>query len=158
MGSNEGYWLQEVPNQTSWNHSKYFFLSLCLFLSVCYLPCTFSTLLIYLAPKSRLETWAKSTSLDLEDATKAVEKVSLLSAPSNSILRLEKFGSRWCHPLLDMPTAITGPPRQAMQARLRPCLDLGFQYALIRNNWSKIFGVEYWTLPGSNSPERPWFR
>ena len=31
-----------------------------------------------------------------------------------------------------------------------------FQYALLRNNWSKKFGVEYWTLPGSNSPWRPW--
>ena len=25
-----------------------------------------------------------------------------------------------------------------------PCLDFGFQYALIRNNRSKKFGVEYW--------------
>ena len=32
----------------------------------------------------------------------------------------------------------------------------GFQYALIRNNRSKKFGVEYWALPGSNSPWRPW--
>ena len=30
------------------------------------------------------------------------------------------------------------PPRPG------PCLDFGFQYALIRNNWSKKFGVEYW--------------
>ena len=36
------------------------------------------------------------------------------------------------------------------------CLDFGFQYALIRNNQSKKFGVEYWTLPGSNWPWRPW--
>ena len=41
------------------------------------------------------------------------------------------------------------------QVRFVPCLDFGFQYALIRNNWSKKFGVEYWTLPGSNSPWRP---
>ena len=27
-----------------------------------------------------------------------------------------------------------------------PCLDLGFQYALIRNNRSKEFGVEYFFL------------
>ena len=43
-----------------------------------------------------------------------------------------------------------GPPWQARQARFGPCLDFGFQYALIRNNQSKNFGVEYWTLPGSN--------
>ena len=34
------------------------------------------------------------------------------------------------------------------------CLDFGFQYTLIRNSWSKKFGVEYWALPGSNSPWR----
>ena len=28
---------------------------------------------------------------------------------------------------------IAGPP---WQARFGPCLDFGFQYALIRNNWS----------------------
>ena len=33
---------------------------------------------------------------------------------------------------------------------------LGFN-TLIRNNWSKKFAVEYWTLPGSNSPWRPWY-
>ena len=49
-----------------------------------------------------------------------------------------------------------GPPRQGRQARFDPCLDFGLQYALIRNNRSKNFGVEYWTLPGSNSPWRPW--
>ena len=48
--------------------------------------------------------------------------------------------------------AFSGPPRQA---RFGPCLDFGFQYALIRNNQSKNFGVEYWTLPGSNLPWRP---
>ena len=47
---------------------------------------------------------------------------------------------------------VTGPPRQP---RTGPCLDFGFQYALIRTNRSKKFGVEYWTLPGSNSPWRP---
>ena len=31
----------------------------------------------------------------------------------------------------------------------------GFQYAFIRNNQSKKFGIEYWALPGSNSPWRP---
>ena len=31
-----------------------------------------------------------------------------------------------------------------------------FIRALIRNNRSKNFGVEYWTLPGSNSPWRLW--
>jgi hypothetical protein len=25
---------------------------------------------------------------------------------------------------------------------------------LIRNNWSNNFGVEYWTLPGSNLPKK----
>ena len=49
---------------------------------------------------------------------------------------------------------ISGPPwqaRQGRQARFDPCLDFGFHYTIIRNNWSKNFGVEYWTLPGSNS-------
>ena len=32
--------------------------------------------------------------------------------------------------------------------RPEPCLDFGFQYAFIRNNRSKRFGVEYWALPG----------
>ena len=44
----------------------------------------------------------------------------------------------------------TGAPRLARPPRF--CLDFGFQYALIRNNWSKKFGVEYWAFPGSNSP------
>ena len=39
---------------------------------------------------------------------------------------------------------LSGPPRQGRQAKFGPCLDFGFQYALIRNNWSKNFGVEYW--------------
>ena len=47
-------------------------------------------------------------------------------------------------------------PRQGRQARFGPSLDFRFQYALIRNNWSKKFGVEYWTLPGSNLLWRPW--
>ena len=38
------------------------------------------------------------------------------------------------------------------QPRFGPCLD----YTLARNNRSKYFGVEYWTLPGSNTPWRPW--
>ena len=50
----------------------------------------------------------------------------------------------------------TGPPRLARPPRPGPCLDFGFQYALIRNNQSKKFGVEYWALPGSNLPWRPW--
>ena len=49
----------------------------------------------------------------------------------------------------------TGAPRLARPPRPGPCLDFGFQYALIRNNQSKKFGVEYWTLPGSNWPWRP---
>ena len=49
---------------------------------------------------------------------------------------------------------LAGPPWQGRQARFGPCLDFGFQYALIRNNRSQIFGVEYWTLPGSNSPRK----
>ena len=43
----------------------------------------------------------------------------------------------------------------ARPTRPGPCLDFGFQYALIRNNRSKKFGVEYWALPGSNSPWSP---
>ena len=49
----------------------------------------------------------------------------------------------------------SGQPRQGRQARFIPCLDFGFQYALIRNNRSKNFGVEYWPLPDSNSQWRP---
>ena len=46
----------------------------------------------------------------------------------------------------------SGPPRQGRQARFGPCLDFGFQYALIRNNWSKkIWG----RIMGSNSPWHP---
>ena len=37
-----------------------------------------------------------------------------------------------------------------------PCLDFGFQYALLGNNGSNKFGVEYWALPGSNLLWRPW--
>ena len=32
---------------------------------------------------------------------------------------------------------IAGPPQQARQSRFGPCIDFVFQYALIRNNWSK---------------------
>ena len=45
----------------------------------------------------------------------------------------------------------SGPPRQGRQERISPCLDFWFQYTLKTNKLSKIFGVEYWTLPGSNS-------
>ena len=47
----------------------------------------------------------------------------------------------------------TGPPWLA-----RPCLDFEFQYDLIRNNWSNKFGIEYWALPGSNTPWHPCTR
>ena len=40
-----------------------------------------------------------------------------------------------------MRSYIAGLPRQGRQARLGPCLDFGFQYALRRNNWSKNFEV-----------------
>ena len=49
---------------------------------------------------------------------------------------------------------------QGRQRHARFGLDFGFQYALIRNNRSKNFWVEFWTLPGSNLPWRPctwWF-
>ena len=36
--------------------------------------------------------------------------------------------------------AHAGPPRQGRQARFDPCLDFGFQYALIKNNRSKNLG------------------
>ena len=39
-------------------------------------------------------------------------------------------------------------PQLARPSRPEPCLDFGFQYALIRNNWSNKIGVEYWALPG----------
>ena len=54
--------------------------------------------------------------------------------------------------------ASPGPPRLVSPPRSGSCLDFGFQYALIRNNWSKKFGVEYWALSGSNSPWRPWIK
>ena len=45
---------------------------------------------------------------------------------------------------------LSGAPRLARPPRPGPCLDFGFQQALIRNNRSKNFGLEYWALPGSN--------
>ena len=48
-----------------------------------------------------------------------------------------------------------GLPGLQRQLWTGPCLDFGFQYAVIRNNRSKKFGVEYWELPGSNSPWQP---
>ena len=57
-----------MPNkQVEWKNWRVgwrvntFFLSLCLFLSVCYPTCTFSTLLVYLAPKSRGDHFGKRT-------------------------------------------------------------------------------------------------
>jgi hypothetical protein len=41
---------------------------------------------------------------------------------------------------------VSGPSQQGRQASFGPCLDFGFQYALKRNNPSKNFGVEYWTI------------
>ena len=51
----------------------------------------------------------------------------------------------------------SGPPWQARKARFGPCLDFGFQCALIRNNRSKKFGLEYWALPGSNLHWHPCY-
>ena len=59
-------------------------------------------------------------------------------------------------PNLNKIITCAGPPRLARPPRPGPCLDFGLQYTLIRNNWSKQIGVEYWALPGSNSPWRPW--
>ena len=52
--------------------------------------------------------------------------------------------------------ATPGPPRLARPPRPGPCLDFGFQYALIRNNRSKKFWVEHRALPGSDLPWLPW--
>ena len=49
----------------------------------------------------------------------------------------------------------SGAPRLARTPRPGPCLDFGLQYALLRNDLSKKFGVEYWALPDSNSLWRP---
>ena len=65
------------------------------------------------------------------------------------------FELRWVLHKLLLQLPYTGPPRLARPPRPGPCLDFGFQYALIRNNRLKKFGVEYWALPGSNSPWRP---
>ena len=46
-----------------------------------------------------------------------------------------------------------GPPQLARPLRPGPCLDFGFQYALIRNNRSKQFGAQCLALHGSNSPD-----
>ena len=37
------------------------------------------------------------------------------------------------------PPPLVRPP----SPRPEPCLNFGFQYTLIRNNWSKKFGVVY---------------
>jgi hypothetical protein len=47
-------------------------------------------------------------------------------------------------------------PWQPRQPSNGPCLDFGSLYTLIRNNWTKKFGVEYWTLPSSNLLWRPY--
>ena len=60
---------------------------------------------------------------------------------------VQSYGSKFCYARLDL-----GPPRLARPPRPGPCLDFGFQYALIRNNQTKKFGVEYKALPDSNSP------
>ena len=49
----------------------------------------------------------------------------------------------------------TGVPRLTRPPRPGPCLDFGFQYALIRNNQPKKIGVEHRTLTSSNSRWRP---
>ena len=56
----------------------------------------------------------------------------------------------WCTTILQDHS---GPPRLARLPKAWPCLNFGLQYALIRNTGQKN-GVEYWDLPGSNSPWR----
>ena len=56
-----------------------------------------------------------------------------------------------------MVISYPGPPRQARQPRFDPCLlFLVSMRSNIRNNQSQKFLVEYWTLPGSNLPWRPF--
>ena len=59
-----------------------------------------------------------------------------------------RFGRQPFQPILAMYLC-TGASRMARPSRPGPCLDFGFQYCLIRNNWSRKIGVEYWALPGS---------
>ena len=60
--SNHKTYYSQVPiKQVGWEkvrvewRANTFFLSLCRFLSVCYPTCTFSTLLVYLAPECKLD-------------------------------------------------------------------------------------------------------
>ena len=69
-------------------------------------------------------------------------------------LLCNSFNFGWILVAISLSKHVSGLPWQARQwrkARFGPCLDFGFQNALIRNNWSKKFWVEYWTLPGSNT-------
>ena len=61
----------------------------------------------------------------------------------------------WIISQLKVGECYSGAPWLARPPRPGPGLDFGFQYDRIRNNRSKKFGVEYWALPGSNSPWRP---
>ena len=65
--------------------------------------------------------------------------------PSRTILRGIVF-ILWICLVFLCYICTTGPLQKPRQARFGPCLDFGFQYTLTRNNQSKKFGVEYWTV------------
>ena len=48
-----------------------------------------------------------------------------------------------CHEISLIKTCA---PQLARPPSPGPCLDFGVHYALIRNNWSKKIGVEYWAF------------
>ena len=58
-------------------------------------------------------------------------------------------GNKWTNGGKTWGYEAAQPPRPG------PCLNYGFQYALIRNNQSKKIGVKHWALSASNLPWRP---
>ena len=74
---------------------------------------------------------------------------------SHIVSVLKVMGSKKSFPSKTHKNSTHRAPMAGKAGKFGPCLDFGFQYALIRNNRSKKIGVEYWTLPGSNLPWRP---
>ena len=75
----------------------------------------------------------KGTKITLDLGTVGTPILTIMHNEALPVAKFSACGRKINH-------SVTGTPRLARPPRPGPCLDFGFQYTLIRNNWLKKNG------------------